>query len=188
MTELFTPIGEYAVRMTDIYSIRRRNLDRILALPRLARMQWEKDRAAFFGLSPSMWSQVRHRDYKIGDEMAAKLAEAAGYPAGWMDSEPALHHTDREVNVKVNESELRWPSQTGQLDALILESAEKWVLFEEGAGKVFQPVRRLQRLMELAEMIQADGGALSPDHAQQLIDAARGSRHEGHKLPTRRSP
>lgn len=173
MTELFSDLGEYAFRMPDIYSIRRRNLDRLLALPRLSRLELEKDRAAFFGLSPSMWSQVKNPDYKIGDEMAAKLAEAAGMGAGWMDSEPPVHHADREVSVKEQVSDYQQPSQNEKLDEVILASAELWVRFEEGAGRRFQPVRRLQRKLEIAGMIEADGGALNPEHSQQLIDAAR---------------
>lgn len=165
--------------MGDIYSIRRRNLARILALPRVAKLEREKDRAAFFGVSASMWSQIKHPDYRIGDELAAKLAEAAGLAPGWMDSEAPVQHPDREMNVKVAEAGAGYGSQNAKLDEVILTAAELWVRFEEGAGRVFQPVRRLQRKLEIAGMIEADGGALSPEHSQQLIDAARQGNWDG---------
>ena len=162
----FCQEAAYPLRMGDIYSIRRRNFDRILVMPRVARLKREQDRAAFFGLSASMWSQIKRPRYKIGDDLAAKLTAAVGLNPGWMDSE-------REVNVKAGEDKAGHGSQNEKLDEVILASAELWVRFEEGAGRVFQPMRRLQRKLELAGMIEADGGALSPVHAEQLIDAAR---------------
>ena len=172
MTELFTLRGAYAFGMTDIYEIRRQNLNYVLSLPRLARMKHEKNRAAFFGLSPSMWSQVRHPDYKIGDEMAARITDALKRPRGWLDSEQGKHEA-RSDGVKILGAEVLTSSQNETLDALILATAELWVRMEEGAGRTFQPMRRLHRLMEIVGMIQADGGALTPEHSQELIDAAR---------------
>lgn len=173
MTELLSQSAEYHSRMGDIYSIRRRNLGRILALPRVAKLRREKDRAAFFGVSASMWSQIKHADYRIGDELAAKLAEAAGFAPGWMDSEAPVNQTDRQVNVKEQADDYRQSSQNEKLDEVILATAELWVRVEEGAGRKFQPMRRLQRKLEIAGMIEADGGGLTPEHSQQLLDAAR---------------
>lgn len=164
--------------MADIYSIRRRNFARLLTMPKVAKLRLERDRAAFFGLTPSMWSQLKSPEYRIGDEIAAKLAECAGLPQGWMDSE-GLHHPDGEVSVKSRVGEVESPSQIETLGQVILASAERWVRMEEGAGRKFQPVRRLQRLMEIAGMIEADGGALSPTHAEELLDAARQGKWDG---------
>ena len=85
---------------------------------------------------------------------------------------PRSQQPDREVNMKVGESEAGYASQNAKLDEIILTVAERWVRVEEGAGRVFQPVRRLQRKLEIAGMIQADGGGLTPEHSQQLLDAA----------------
>lgn len=154
--------------MEDIYSIRRRNFDRILAMPKVIRLRLEKDRAAFFGVSPSMWSQLKHPDYRIGDELAVKLAEAIGQPAGWMDSDP--HHPGREVNVKLGEQQPRYPSQNEEVTPAILARAEFWMRVEERAKGEFPPVRRAQRILEFCRMIQAhDGVDLSQKQALDLI-------------------
>lgn len=168
MTKLFCQVAAYPLGMGDIYSIRRRNLDRILSMRRVARLKLEKDRAAFFKLSPSMWSQVKHPDYKIGDDMAAKLAAAIGQPPGWLDSDP--HHPDREVNVKAGEGEPGYASQNEEITPAILARAEFWMRVEERAKGEFPPVRRAQRILEFCRMIQAhDGVDLSPEQALTLI-------------------
>ena len=168
MTELFSMASEYALRM-DIYEIRRRNFARILALPRVARLRLEKDRAAFFGLSGSMWSQLRNPAYRIGDPLARRLEATLDLPTAWMDVDQA----ERDSNAKKQPGEMRPESQNETLDRVMLDAAEAWVRFEEGAGIEFQPVRRLERLMEIARMMRDNGGALSPTQAQQLIDAVR---------------
>ena len=86
---------------------------------------------------------------------------------------PRIYHAEGQHDVKQGVREPGLPSQNDTIDALILSTAELWVRMEEGAGRVFQPVRRLQRLMQIAGMIQADGGALTPEHSQELLEAAR---------------
>lgn len=54
----------------------------------------------------------------------------------------------------------------------MLAVAESWVRFEERSGRVFQPVRRAERLIEIYRDVVADGGSLTPDHAEELITAA----------------
>ena len=107
--------------------------------------------------------------------MTPQIAAALEVSPLWLATGkgPRVHHADREVNVKIGEAEAGYTSQIEKLDELILTAAELWVRFEEGAGRVFQPMRRLQRKLEIAGMIEADGGILTPEHSQQLIDAAR---------------
>lgn len=64
-------------------------------------------------------------------------------------------------------------SHFGRLTPAILAHAEKWVRFEEGAGDQYTPEGRAERLFALCALAIDDGGAISPDHSQQLIDAAR---------------
>lgn len=92
------------------------------------------------------------------------LATGRGQRANYSASEGGVNYGDMEA---------RRASQIEKLDDVILATAELWVRMEEGAGRKFQPVRRLQRKLEIAGMIQADGGGLRPEHSQQLLDAAR---------------
>jgi hypothetical protein len=154
--------------METIYSIRRRNFALILAMPAVARLDQEQDRARMFDVSPSMWSQLKRPTYTIGDESARKLERGAGLPVGWMDRD----QTEREVSVNTLESGARHTSQSEQLERVMLDAAESWVLFEEGTGMAFQPVRRLERKMELARMIHDNGGSLHPEAARKIIEAA----------------
>ena len=170
LTKLSCQEAAYPLRMGDIYSIRRRNFERILAMPRVAKLKREKHRAALFGVSPSMWSQLKHPDYRIGDELAAKLAGAIGQPPGWMDSEAAVHHADREVNVKVGESQPGYLSQNEEVTPAILARAEFWMRVEERTKGEFPPMRRAQRILEFCRMIQAhDGVDLSQKDALELV-------------------
>jgi transcriptional regulator with XRE-family HTH domain len=103
------------------------------------------------------------------------IAAALGVSPLWLAEGKGsrVQHADRQGNVKERVADYRQASQNEKLDEVILASAELWVRFEEGSGRTFQPVRRLQRKLEIAGMIEADGGSLTPEHSQQLIDAAR---------------
>ena len=115
--------------------------------------------------------------------MTPQIAAALGVSPLWLASGkgPRVQHPHREVNVKVQDGQAGYASQNETLDQVILTAAELWVRFEEGAGRKFQPVRRLQRKLEIAGMIEADGGALTPEHSQQLIDAARKGDWDGNE-------
>ena len=106
----------------------------------------------------------------IGDKIAASIEKAWAKSPGWLDQP---HHSSGEETVNERPSEPGDMSQSGQLDAQILTEAEKWVRFEEGAGAVFQGVRRAQRLMTLYQLVEADGGSLTPEHCEDIINAAR---------------
>lgn len=110
-----------------------------------------------------------------------EIAAALGVSPLWLASGkgPRIYHAEGQRDVKSGAREMGTASQNDTLDALILSTAERWVRMEEGAGRVFQPVRRLQRLMEIVGMIEADGGALTPEHSQELIDAARRREWDG---------
>lgn len=72
--------------MDDIYEIRRKNLQRLLDSPALARLNRELDRADALDVSASMFSQIKNAGYKIGDPMARKIEEKQGLEYGWMDN------------------------------------------------------------------------------------------------------
>lgn len=169
LTKLISTADEYACRMDTIDSIRRRNFALILALPAVTKLAKEQDRARLFDLSASMWSQLKRPAYRIGDEIARKIERGAGLPNGWMDRD----QTEREDTVKILGGEARRSSQNEQLERVMLDAAEAWVRFEEASGIAFQPVRRLERLMELARMIHDNGGSLHPEAARQIVEAAR---------------
>lgn len=124
---------------------------------------------------PTVNDWLSGKSKTIKGPILVRVAAYLGVSPEWLATgkEPRSQQPDREVNVKVGEAGAGYASQSAQLDEVILTAAELWVRFEEGAGRVFQPVRRLQRKLEIAGMIEADGGALTPEHSQQLIDAAR---------------
>lgn len=72
------------------------------------------------------------------------------------------------------------PSQSVGLDVATLLHADWWVQYEEeakGLTPVVSPDRRddyLRRLAHVYEIARADGGRLSPAHADQIIEAAKG--------------
>lgn len=90
-----------------------------------------------------------------------------------------IYHAEGQHDVKHRVSESGYGSQNDNLDALILSTAEQWVRFEEGTGRKFQPVRRLERIMEIVQLIQADGGALLPASTERLIEQARQGEKNG---------
>lgn len=79
----------------------------------------------------------------------------------------------REVNVQQRVAEVRTTSQNLAMSAAILSRALLWLDFEERAAGMTPPLRRAERLIALYQAVEADGGELSPDHADELIEAAR---------------
>lgn len=84
----------------------------------------------------------------------------------------------REMNVKLKGEDLRAGSQNPTIDARILSRALFWLDFEERAMGLSQPMQRAERLITLYQLIEQDGGELSPQHTDELIDAAR---HQGER-------
>jgi len=76
----------YPFPMKDIYEIRRENLAQALQRPRVSRLSREQDKALLLGISASMFSQAKHPEYKMGDELARKVEAALGLETGWMDN------------------------------------------------------------------------------------------------------
>lgn len=72
--------------MDNIYEIRRKNFEYVVALPALADLQYEVDKADLVGVSKSMWSQAKNPEYRIGDDLARKIELALGLEPNWMDN------------------------------------------------------------------------------------------------------
>lgn len=105
----------------------------------------------------------------IGDDLAAQIEECFGLPLGALD----VNDSGDEL-VSERPGGARSGSQIGEPDEAILTEVEKWVRFEEGAGPRYQPVRRLQRSIQILQLMQANGGRIPQELALQLIDAKRG--------------
>lgn len=101
----------------------------------------------------------------IGDQIATEIEGAFGLPAGYLD--------ERQHTVKNDGVGSGPPSQIQTFDAVILAEAEKWMRFLDKAAGETRPVRRAERLIAIYQLVAADGGNLSPEHAQELIEAAR---------------
>ena len=71
--------------MDDIYAIRRRNYHRLLDSPPLSVMRMKKDKALALNMSPSMFSQVKHDEYRIGDDLARDIERALNLTPGSLD-------------------------------------------------------------------------------------------------------
>lgn len=102
LAKAFQPAASYDPGMDDIYGIRRRNFDRVLAMPVMASARLKVDKGARIGISASMFSQLQSPSYKIGDDMARKIEAELGLETGWMDnpaegsqSQPAQLDIDR---------------------------------------------------------------------------------------------
>lgn len=104
----------------------------------------------------------------IGDELAEQIEAAWNLSPGFLDlSDSGEGTSNKRLSDSGTASHIRVE------DFGMLAEAEKWVRFEEkGVGKL-QPMRRTQRLMALFQEIQADGGALSPEHAAEIINGVR---------------
>ena len=84
-------------------------------------------------------------------------------------------HMNRQEPMKVGEGEAGYQSQLPALDPAILSRAEFWVRVEERAGVKYPDLRRAERIIDLYQMIQADGGTdLTAEHAIALVQAAQG--------------
>ena len=132
---------------------------------------------------PTVNDWLSGKTQTIRGPILIRVAAFLGVNPDWLATGrgPRSQHPGREINVKIGETQSGWPSQNAALDEVILTVAERWVRVEEGAGRVFQPVRRLQRKLEIARMIEADGGGLTPEHSQQLLDAAHKGEWDGYE-------
>jgi transcriptional regulator with XRE-family HTH domain len=121
---------------------------------------------------PSVNDWLSGKTKMIGGERLLRVAAHLNVNASWL----ATGKGSRDVNVKNRDADARTESHIQVLDASNLARALVWLLFEEkAAGHLAQPLRRAERLIALYEMIIADGGELTPEHAAQLIDATRQS-------------
>jgi hypothetical protein len=82
---------------------------------------------------------------------------------------------NRQETDAFNKSEGRLGSQTLTLDPATLARAEFWLRVEERAAEALYPqdLRRAERIIDLYQMVQADGGDLTAEHAIELVEAAR---------------
>lgn len=123
----------------------------------------------------------------IGDQIANEIEAEFQLEPGALDW-PGMKHSGTELPVKSpgsHSEQMGRPSQIQPMDLAIVTQAERWVRFEEDALKrggnkkpwgddpVSQPVRRLQRLIQLAQLLEARGGQLQPEEAAEIIDAVR---------------
>ena len=114
----------------------------------------------------------------IGHDIAREIEAAYGKSHGWLDQ---VHEPEAAGDEPVNNGsgDMGQASQSVLLDAAMLARAESWVRFEEKAGVRFQSVRRAERLIELYSAIAANGGNLTPEQAERLIDEARHRMQQG---------
>jgi hypothetical protein len=160
-----------------IYTVRWRNFRALLAAKRMtitaAAEALDKAQGQVSNFGGKRPTKV------IGDQIAEEIEGAFGLDPGSLD---LMGPGDEPVNNGVQN--LRLPSQLDVSVAPTLARAEGWVRFEEEAAKragkkpwgddpVSQPVKRAERLIAITQIIQADGGELSPEHAAEIIDTAR---------------
>lgn len=91
--------GSYPFGMNDIYAIRRRNLTAALQSPQVSRLSREQDKALLLGISASMFSQAKHPEYKMGDDLARKVEAALGLESGWMDNDHERFTTSQSTGL-----------------------------------------------------------------------------------------
>lgn len=116
-----------------------------------------------------------HRN--IGDEIAQEIEKAYLKPSGWLDYPHPTEGEEGQMGSGMTEISV---SESALPDPGIVEIAEKWVRFEEATAKAEYPsVRRAERLIELCRMIEADGGSLTPEHSEAIIEAARARQKQG---------
>lgn len=173
--------GMNAAHVRPIHKVRWENFRRLLA-------RQELTITAAADLLGKTQGQVSHfggakPSKVIGDQVAAEIEEVFGLRAGYMD----LNHSVREERMSgagSNEAGTGLASQIALPAPSIVATAEKWLRFEEGVYKksglqAWGPdpearlVRRAERLIALIGLLQARGGALSPEEAAQHIDAVR---------------
>lgn len=108
----------------------------------------------------------------IGEKIAREIEAAYGIATGALDS---LNNSALPTKGTVAS-----PAPSRDLDIACLAQAVQWVRFEEArAGVPYHPERHAQRLMSLYRQIEADGGSLSPEHAEAIIS----SKGEAHAAP-----
>lgn len=99
------------------------------------------------------------------------LAEALDVDRDWLlYGRGSLNRVPR---VKSQSGDARSESQNARLDPAILARADFWLRVEERAGLAYSDMRRAQRIIDLYEMVQTDGGDLSAEHAIALVETAR---------------
>lgn len=109
----------------------------------------------------------------IGDQIAAEIEDAFGKPSGWLDG---LNPSALPTNGTSPQ-----PQPSHIFNVTSVAEAEKWVRFEEGRRGALHPLRRAERLIALYQQVEADGGSLSPEHAEAIIS----SQGEVHAKPER---
>ena|SRR5690348_6840151 len=114
--------------------------------------------------APSVNDWLTGKTKAIASENLFDAARYLGVRAEWLA-------TDKEPRLPSGESDPE--AQSLILDPAMLAEAEKWVMFEEGAGYKFSPNARAERLIQLYRMVVEDGGSLSPDHADIVIQQSR---------------
>jgi hypothetical protein len=114
----------------------------------------------------------------IGHEIAREIEAAYGKSHGWLDQMHEPYGAGDEP-VKNGSEIMGQRSQSVILDAAMLARAESWVRFEEKAGSKYPSVRRAERLIELYSAIAENGGNLSPEQAEAVIDEARHRMQQG---------
>lgn len=95
----------------------------------------------------------------IGEQVAREIERAYGLSDGMLDR--PLKGSGLPTNGTLS------PSPELHIDSLA--QAVKWIRFEERRLGVYQPERHAERLMSLYRLIEADGGVLSPEHAEAII-------------------
>ena len=96
LPELKCQPPSYHLAMKDIYGIRRANLNALIGRPPLAGAESQRDLMALLGISSaSMFSQVKHPDYNIGDKVARVIEVARGLAMNWLDNDHERSHTER---------------------------------------------------------------------------------------------
>lgn len=106
----------------------------------------------------------------ISDETAREIERVCRKPLGWMDGDSSGSAVTQKSGVV---SDIGALSHLATPDPDIVAEAERWVRFEEGAGRSYTAPERARRFAELYALVVADGGRLSPEHCEQIINAAR---------------
>lgn len=163
----------------DIYQVRWRNFRELAGAGEHGWIQRAADRLG------KAHAQVSHfgsdaPSKNIGEKVARQIEEAYGKPRGWLDNlNPSALPT-----VGTSPPASSSPS----FNAAYVAEAEKWVRFEEGRQGPLQPLRRAERLIALYQQVEADGGSLSPEHAEAIISSPGGLHAAPDREQAARSP
>lgn len=158
----FTPAAPaFMLPVMDVFDLRWQNFRR-LAEPGIH--GWIQRAADRLGKSHAQVSAFGGdaRRKNIGEKIAREIEVAYGVPRGWLDT-----LNDSALPTK---GTVALPVASHEVDLAHLAQAVQWVRFEESrAGEPYHPERHAERLMALYRQIVADGGALSPEHAEAII-------------------